>query len=79
MLFLQSDKNDPVLTDLLEQPYYIPVGEYADEDAANIGFPYRNTRRTRLNGLGENGISFINTGRGRDLGGVLVSNKYRRY
>jgi hypothetical protein len=73
MLFLQSDKNDPVLTDLLEQPYYIPVGEYADEDAANIGFPYRNTRRTRLNGLGENGISFINTGRGRDLGGVLVA------
>ena len=73
MLFLQSSKNDPVITDLLEHPYYIPAGEYAVEDAGNIGFPYRNTRRTRLNGLGENGISFINTGRGRDLGGVLAA------
>jgi hypothetical protein len=73
MLFLQSAKNDPAITDLLEHPYYIPANDYADEDAANVGFPYRNTRRTRLNGLGENGISFINTGRGRDLGGVLTA------
>lgn len=73
MLFLQSDKNDPTIADLLEYPYFIPVDEYAEDDAANIGFPYRNTRRTRLTGLGENGISFINTGRGRDLGGVLAA------
>jgi hypothetical protein len=73
MMFLQSSKNDPEITDLLEHPYYIPEGEYAEEDALNVGFPYRNTRRTRLNGLGDNGISFINTGRGRDLGGVLAA------
>jgi hypothetical protein len=31
------------------------------------------TGRTRLNGLGTNGLAFINTGRGRDLGGALLA------
>lgn len=73
VLFLQSNINDPTSTDPLEFAYYIPENEYSDNDAGNIGFPYRNTSRTRLNGLGNNGISFINTGRGRDLGGLLLA------
>ena len=72
-LFLQSNINDPTDSDPLEFAYYIPENEYSDNDEANIGFPYRNTSRTRLNGLGENGLSFINTGRGRDLGGFLLA------
>ncbi len=35
--------------------------------------PYTTTSRTRINGLGEDGISFINTGRGRDVGGALTA------
>ncbi len=73
MLFLQSDRNDTELdTDLL-YAYYIPHDDYHADDQDTIGFPYNNTGRTRLNGLGEDGISFINTGRGRDLGGALVA------
>ncbi len=73
ILFLQSNINDPTDSDPLEYAYYIPENEYSDNDAGNIGFPYRNTSRTRLNGLGTSGISFINTGRGRDLGGLLLA------
>jgi hypothetical protein len=73
ILFLQSNKNDPTDSDPLEFAYYIPENEYSSNDEDNIGFPYRNTSRTRLNGLGSNGISFINTGRGRDLGGLLLA------
>jgi hypothetical protein len=73
MLFLQSDKNDPGEADPLDFAYYIPVHEYTPEDAVFTGFPYKTTSRTRLNGLGSDGISFINTGRGRDLGGVLLA------
>jgi hypothetical protein len=73
MIFLQSGKNDPDDNDLLEFAYYITPDEYGTDDTGNIGFPYRNISRTRINGLGENGISFINTGRLRDLGGALVA------
>lgn len=73
MLFLQSNVNDPGLQTPLLFPYFIPHNDYADEDQGNIGFPYANTRRTRINGLGQQGISMINTGRNRDLGGVLVA------
>ena len=73
MMFLQSDKDDPDKSEPLEFPYFIPAGDYAADDAGNIGFPYRNTRRTRITGWGEDGISFINTGRGRDVGGALVA------
>lgn len=73
VLFLQSDKDDPELNDPLFYPYFIPHEDYHDDDLANIGFPYKNMRRTRINGLGEEGISVINTGRDRDLGGILVA------
>ena len=73
MIFLQSGKNDPDDNDPLEFAYYITPDEYGADDTGNIGFPYRNISRTRINGLGGNGISFINTGRGRDLGGALLA------
>lgn len=72
MLFLQSDLNDPLLETPLLFAYHIPVSDFAAGDAGNIGFPYRNESRTRINGLGDDGISMINTGRGRDLGAALV-------
>ena len=73
MVFQQSAKNDPELGDLMTHPYYVTPSEYHNDDAANIGFPYRLTRRTRMNGLGSQGVSFINTGRGRDLGAAVVA------
>lgn len=73
MLFLQSDRTDPVLNTPLLYPYYIPHDDYHDDDLGTLGFPYNNTRRTRLNGLGPAGISFINTGFDRDLGGALLA------
>ena len=73
MIFLQSDKNDPTLEDELWKEYRVPHGDLAAGDADKDGFPYRLTARTRLNGLGDRGISFINTGRERDLGAAVVS------
>lgn len=73
MLFLQSDLDDPEVDDPLSFPYHIKPDEYHNDDGHAIGYPYQATRRTRLNGLGEDGISLINTGRERDLGGVLLA------
>lgn len=73
MAFLQSDMNDPGLSDEMTSVYHIADNEYAAADAASIGFPYQLTARTRINGLEERGISLINTGRGRDLGSVLLA------
>jgi uncharacterized repeat protein (TIGR02543 family) len=73
MIFQQSNNNDPALADEMTHPYHIPPGEYHGDDQGSIGFPYRLTRRTRLNGLFENGISFINTGRSRDLGAAVLA------
>jgi hypothetical protein len=73
MIFLQSDKSDPEIEDVLQHAYYIPHGDYAADEMINIGFPYRNKSRTRINGLGAGGISFINTGRGRDLGAAVLN------
>jgi hypothetical protein len=73
MVFLQSDRNDPGLRDEPIGPYHIPVDDYAPADSATIGFPYNTTTRTRINGLGEDGIGLINTGRGRDLGAVVLA------
>jgi len=73
MLFLQSEVSDPILTTPLLYPYFIPHDDYHADDQGTIGFPYNNTGRTRLNGLGDDGISFINTGRGRDLGAALLA------
>lgn len=72
-IFLQTETDDPDLAQEPLYPYAIPADDYASADAGNVGFPYRNTSRTRLNGLGDQGISFINTGRGRDLGATLVA------
>lgn len=73
IMFLQSDKSDPDLDDPLDYAYFIPHDDYHTNDQATIGFPYNNTGRTRINGLGDEGISFINTGRGRDVGGLLLA------
>jgi hypothetical protein len=72
-LFLQSDVSDPGLSQELKFAYFIPHTDYTGEDLLTVGFPYNNTSRTRINGLGGDGISFINTGRGRDLGGALTA------
>ena len=73
MVFLQSEEIDPGLQAALTSAYRIPPGDAFHED--DVLFPYAASRRTRINGLGENGISFINTGRpvGRDLGSALLA------
>jgi len=71
MLFVQSGRDDPGLEDPLRFAYRIPAW-----DAANIGdvdFPYNASSRTRISGLGPEGVAFINTGRGRDLGAVILT------
>ncbi|HDS85216.1 MAG TPA: carbohydrate-binding protein [Phycisphaerales bacterium] len=76
MLFLQSNTSDPGLETPLEYAYFIPHdGDdgYHEDDQDIIGFPYMATGRSRLNGLDQDGISFINTGRERDLGGALLA------
>jgi hypothetical protein len=71
MIFLQGAGNDSSLNQVLERAYAIPPTDAAQEGDAE--FPYRASSRTRINGLGEDGIAFINTGRGRDLGGALLA------
>lgn len=73
MVFLQSQVTDPGLYEPLPRVYNVPMEDTHPDDMETLGFPYNNTRRTRLSGLDDAGISFINTGRGRDLGGALVS------
>lgn len=73
MIFLQSEQDDPDLGTPSLHAYNIPAADYASGDQGNIGFPYRNQSRTRINGMGADGISFINTGRGRDLGVALLA------
>lgn len=71
MIFLQSETSDPVLDTPLGHAYAIPSGDA--EVPADVDFPYAALSRTRINGLGANGISFINTGRERDLGSALLA------
>ena len=73
MLFVQSGVDDPGIDEPLLYPYWIAHDDYHADDQGTIGYPYNNTGRTRINGLGDEGISFINTGRGRDLGGALLA------
>ena len=73
MLFLQSDTDDPDEDYPLNYVYYIAEDDYHADDSESIGFPYQLTGRSRLNGLNQDGISFINTGRGRDLGAALIA------
>jgi hypothetical protein len=73
MVFQQTRMTDPGLSDDMTDPYHVPESDIAPDDAAFLGFPYKLTTRTRMNGLDERGISFINTGRGRDLGAALLA------
>ncbi len=71
MLFTQSDTTDPDLAAPLLFAYRIPPEDAREPE--DVLFPYAASRRTRINGLGEDGILFINTGRGRDLGAAVLS------
>lgn len=71
MIFLQSEVTDPGLTADLTFAYRIPPEDAARP--ADTAFPYAAESRSRINGLGEDGIALINTGRGRDLGVALLA------
>jgi nitrogen fixation protein FixH len=71
MIFLQGVENDSTITSKFEYAYHIPLADAAVTN--DVNFPYAATSRTRINGLGTNGVSFINTGRGRDLGAALMA------
>jgi hypothetical protein len=71
MLFTQSDVSDPGLTMALLFAYRIPPADAASP--VDVDFPYAASSRTRILGLGAQGIGFINTGRGRDLGAAVLS------
>jgi len=73
MVFQQTRMTDPGLNDEMTDPYHVPESDIAPADAEFLGFPYKLTTRTRMNGLGESGVSFINTGRGRDLGAAVLA------
>lgn len=73
MLFLQSAQSDTLLDTELDYAYSLAPEDYHANDQGTIGFPYNNTGRTRINGLGEDGLAFINTGQDRDLGGALLA------
>lgn len=78
MVFQQSSTDDPGINEPMTDPYFIPFidendNEYHANDQDKFGFPYMLTGRTRINGLGDDGISLINTGRGRDLGAVVLA------
>ncbi|TVQ09903.1 MAG: T9SS C-terminal target domain-containing protein [Bacteroidetes bacterium] len=79
MLFLQSSMSDPALGDPMTHRYHIPQGDYHSDDQHLEGFPYMLTGRSRINGLGHQGISFINTGRDRDLGAAVLALDTRGY
>ena len=71
VLFLQGTESDSSLNTVFDRAYNIPLADAAaptDPDQ-----PYRATSRTRINGLGIGGVAFINTGRGRDLGGAVIA------
>ena len=71
LIFLQSDQSDTALDTPLLHSYRIPLDDASTP--ADAQFPYAAAARTRINGLGTNGIAFINTGRNRDLGGALLA------
>lgn len=73
MSFQQTRMTDPGLDDEMTDPYHVPESDIASGDAQFLGFPYKLSSRTRMNGLGERGVSFINTGRGRDLGAAVLA------
>ena len=72
MIFLQGTDNDSQLETPLIHAYDLPIGDAGDPENDD-DYPYDGTKGTRMNGLGEDGVAFINTGRDRDLGGALVA------
>ncbi len=75
LLFLQSTVSDPGIDTPLPHAYHVPLADMAaaDVDARRLALPYQLTARTRINALGSAGVSFINTGRGRDLGAAVTT------
>ena len=75
LLFVQGTQNDATLDTPLPFAYHVPASDMApaDLDAGLLGSPYRLTTRTRITGLDAQGVSFINTGRGRDLGAAIAT------
>lgn len=78
MVFQQSRVSDPGPLTAMTHPYHIPFvsesdNEYHSNDQDKFGFPYSLTGRSRIEGLGGDGIAFINTGRDRDLGMAVLA------
>jgi hypothetical protein len=73
MLFLQTTVTDPGIDEEMTHLYSLSSEDYHEEDLQHLGFPYRLTRRSRINGLENDGISFINTGQNRDLGAAVLA------
>ncbi|MFP4287921.1 MAG: InlB B-repeat-containing protein [Bacteroidales bacterium] len=73
MIFLQSQETDPGIDAPLLFAYHVPHDQYHQDDQDQIGFPYSLTRGTRISGLGNDGISMLNEGSERDLGGLLLA------
>ncbi|TVQ10256.1 MAG: T9SS C-terminal target domain-containing protein [Balneolaceae bacterium] len=73
MLFVQSNLSDPGPDTPMSHAYHIPHDDYHSDDSHLTGFPYATTRRSRINGLHDEGVGFINTGRGRDVGALILS------
>ncbi len=76
MIFQQSNMADPELEDEMTDPYFIESEDYHADDQDKIGFPYKLTGRSRINGLAEDGVSFINTGRDNRDGYAAVVGLY---
>lgn len=73
ILFLQSDTQHPGFSINLNYAYFIPSDDYTHLDIETSGFPYNTIYNTRISGLNDNGISFLNTGTERDLGALLLA------
>ncbi len=67
MLFVRSRQSDPTGDAPLDCVYGASSG------AVGPGYPYAAETGSRINGRGSEGISFFNTGDGRDLGGALLA------
>ena len=75
LLFLQSTTSDPGLDTPLSHAYHVPAADMApaDVEQGRLALPYQLIARTRINARGGDGVSFINTGRGRDLGAAVTT------
>ena len=71
MLFLRSRQSDPAGDAPLDCVYGAVSGNAGT--AGGTGYPYAAEEGSRINGRGSEGISFLNTGDGHDLGGALLA------